>query len=52
MQLSKKPNIFYQIFIAFLKFASSFEFFEKKFVPHSSSISDIIGSEKGGYLNV
>ena len=47
MQLSKKPNIFYQIFIAFLECTSNFQQIEKKDEPQSSTNSKIIDSEKG-----
>ena len=52
MQLSQKPKIFCNFFIAFLKSISISEYFEKKDEPHSLSITKIIDSERGGYLNV
>ena len=48
MQLSEKPKTFYQ----FLESTLNFEHFEKKKnEPHSSSISEIIDSERRAYLN-
>ena len=52
MQLSKTPKPFIQFFIAFPKFKSNFQFFEKKDEPHSLSISEITNSERHGYLIV
>ena len=49
MQLSKKPNVFCQFFIAFLKSKLNFEHFERK--ESSLSISKIIDSKRRGYLN-
>ena len=58
MQLSKKPKTFllhfYCVFIAFLESKLKFEHFEKKKrknEPHSLSISEIIDTERRGYLN-
>ena len=49
MQFSKKPKIFSQFFIAFLKSTSHFKYFEKrKDEFHSLSISEIVDSKKGG----
>ena len=54
MQLSKKPKHF-AAKITFLKSKLNFERFEKKkpkkTEPHSLSISEIINSERRGYLN-
>ena len=50
--LSQKQKTFSRIFIAFLKFASSLEPFEKKDEYASPVISKIIDSERSGYLNV
>ena len=51
-QLSEKPNTFFELFIAFLKSRLNFEHFEKKKNElHSSSISEVIGSERRAYLN-
>ena len=53
MKLSQKPKTFSNFFIAFLKSTSNSEHFEeKKSESHSLSISGIIDSERGGYLNV
>ena len=52
MQLPQKPKSFYWIFILRFKFTETFEHFEEKYEPHSLSISEIIPSEKRGYLNV
>ena len=52
MQLFQKPNNFNQFLIVFLKYTSNFEYYEKKDESHCLSISDIIVSEAGGYLNV
>ena len=52
-QLSKKLNTFSQFFIAFLECKLNLEHFEKKKnEPHSSSISEVIDSERRAYLNV
>ena len=52
MQLSQKPKTFSAFFIGFLKSKSNFQCFEKKDECHSVSISQIIDSERGDYLNV
>ena len=51
MQLSKKPETFSQFFIVFLQSTLNFEHFEKKNEPHSSSIFEVINSQRGVYLN-
>ena len=51
MHLSKQPKLFCCFFIAFLESTLNFEHFEKKFELHSLSISEIIDSERRGYLN-
>ena len=51
MRLTKKPKTFCRFFIAFLKSTLNFEHFEKKNEPHSSSISEVVDSERHGYLN-
>ena len=52
MQLSEKPKIFCQFFIAFLESTLNFEHFEtKKNESHNSSISEVIDSERRAYLN-
>ena len=51
MQLSKKTKDFLSFFIAFLKSASNFQHFEKEDQIQSSTISDIIDSERSSYLN-
>ena len=50
--LSQKQKIFSAIFIAFIKPTLNLEHFEKKGESPSFSISQIIDSERGGYLNV
>ena len=50
-QLSIKLNNFSQFFIAFLKCTLNLEHFEKKNEPHSSSLSEVIDSERRAYLN-
>ena len=50
MQLSKKPNRFCCFFIAVLESTCNFEHFEKN-EPYSLNISEIIDSERCGYLN-
>ena len=49
-QLSENPKAFSQFFFAFLKFPSNFGHFEKKEESRSLSISEIIDSQKDGYL--
>ena len=50
IQLSQETKTFSEIFSAFLKSTSNFEYFEKKEEPHSLSISEINDSERGSYL--
>ena len=50
--LSQKQVTFCEFFIAFLKFACNIEHFEKKDEYPSLILSDIMDSERGGYLNV
>ena len=51
--LSQKQQIFPAIFTSFLKSTSNLEhFFFKKAESPSLSISQIIDSERGGYLNL
>ena len=50
-QLSEKPKILSQYFIAFLESTLNFEHLEKKNEPHGSSISKVIDSERRTYLN-
>ena len=50
--ISQKEKTFSQFFIAFLERASSLENFEKKHEYPSLVISEIIDSERVGYLNV
>ena len=52
MQISEKPKKIYLLFIAFLKSTSNSDYFEKKYESHNLTISDIIDSKRGGYLNV
>ena len=50
--ISQKQKIFSRFFIAYLECASNLEHFEKKDEHPSLVISEIIYSEKVGYLNV
>ena len=50
--ISQKQNIFSGFFIAYLECASNLENFEKKDEHPSLVISEIIDSERVGYLNV
>ena len=52
MQLPRKSKTFKQIFTMFLKSKSHLKHFEKADEPHSLNISEIIDSERRGYLNV
>ena len=45
MKLSKRPEIFHELYIAFLKSTSYVQHLEKKDEAHSSTISDVIDSE-------
>ena len=49
-QLSEKLKTFSQFFIALLECTLNLEHFEKN-EPHSSSISEVIDSERRAYLN-
>ena len=51
-QLSQKENTFGEFFIVFQKCELNLEHFEKKEEYPSLIISEIIDSERGGYLNV
>ena len=50
--LSQKQKIFFGFFIAYLECASNLKHFEKKDEHPSLVISEIIDSERVGYLNV
>ena len=50
--LSQKQKIFSEFFIAFLKCAWNLERFQKKHEYPSLIISEIIDTERCGYLNV
>ena len=50
--ISQKQKIFFRFFIAYLECASNMEHFEKKDEHPSLFISEIIDSERVGYLNV
>ena len=50
--ISQKQKIFSGFFIAYLECASNLEHFEKKDEHPSQVISEIIDSERVGYLNV
>ena len=49
--ISQKQKIFSGFFIAYLEFVSNLEHFEKKDESPSLVISEIIDSERVGYLN-
>ena len=49
MQISPKPKSFSGFFIASIKFALNFEYFEKKDQSHSLSFTEIIDCETGSY---
>ena len=51
MQLSENLKPFSWFFIAFFESALNFEHFEKENEPHSSSISEVIDSQRPVYLN-
>ena len=51
MQLSGKQKIFSEFLSEFLKSSFNFEHFQKKDDSHSCGISEIINSEKHGYIN-
>ena len=48
----KKQKTFCWLFLAFLKCALNLEHFEEKDELSSLIISEVIDSERGGYLNV
>ena len=50
--LSQKQKTFSRLFLAFLKFASNLEHFQKKDEYPSLVISKVNDSERVGYLNV
>ena len=50
--LSQKQKTFSQFFIAFLKCTLNLEHFQKKDEYPSLIISEIIDTERGGYLNL
>ena len=50
--ISQKQKIFFRFFIAYLECASNMEHFEKKDEHPSLFISELIDSERVGYLNV
>ena len=49
-QLSEKLKTFPQFFIAFVECTLNLEHIEKKNEPHSSSISEVIDSERRAYF--
>ena len=51
-QLSKKQKISSEFLIHFLNCTPNFEDFQKKDEYHNLSISEIIDSERGSYLNL
>ena len=50
--ISQKQKIFSGFFIAYLEYASNLESFEKRDEHPSLVISEIIYSERVGYLNI
>ena len=50
--ISQKQKIFSGFFIAYLEYASNIQHFEKKHEHPSPVISEIIDSERVGYLNI
>ena len=50
--LPQKQKTFSGLFLAFLKYASNLEHFEKKHEYPSLVISKVIDSERSSYLNV
>ena len=52
MQISQKMTTFSQFFIAFLKSTLNLEYFERKDLSQSLSITEIVNFETGSYLNV
>ena len=52
MQLSKKQKTFCQVFSAFFKSISHFEYFEKKDDPHNLCIFENTDYERRGWINV
>ena len=52
MPLSHQPKAFPEFFSEFLKSTSNFQYFGKKEESHNLSITEIIDSERGCYLNV
>ena len=52
MQISRKLKTFSQFFIAFLKSTLNLEYFERKDLSQSLSITEIINFKKDSYLNV
>ena len=50
-QLSQKPEIFFAIFIGFLKSTWIFEHFERKDELHHLNISEVVDTEECGFLN-
>ena len=52
MQISRKMKTFFGFFIAFLKSALNFEYFERKDQSQILSITEIINCETGSYLNL
>ena len=51
IKLSKKPSTFCGTFFAVLEFPLNCQCSEKKNEPHSSSISEVLCSERCAYLN-
>ena len=51
MQISQKRKTLSRSFFSFLQYTSNSEYFQKKHGSHSLSVSEIIESKRGGYLN-
>ena len=51
MKLSEKLATFFRFFIAFFLSHLNFELFEKKNQPHSSTLSEVIDSQRRVYLD-
>ena len=52
IQVSQKPKTLSRNSIVYLKYTSTFEYFQVKDESRRLSISKIFDSERGGYLNV
>ena len=52
MELAQERKPFSQYLFALLKSTSNSKYFEKKEESHSLRVSELINSERGGYLNI